>query len=100
MGSFLMRSQRDEPLLVGDLHFSVYGLQGLTRPSDLFVVIETDSYGHYFRKAKTRLSGGSTSLEPRWVVNRIMLTPEKLFTCPMIHIHKQILQIKMTLSMI
>ena len=28
MGSFLMRSQRDEPLLLGDLHFSVYGLQG------------------------------------------------------------------------
>ena len=65
MGSFLMRSQRDEPLLVGDLHFSVYGLQGLTRPADLFVVVETDSYGHYFRKAKTRLSGRS-SLEPRW----------------------------------
>ena len=65
MGSFLMRSQRDEPLLVGDLHFSVYGLQGLTRPADLFVVVETDSYGHYFRKAKTRLSGKS-SLEPRW----------------------------------
>ena len=65
MGSFLMRSQRDEPLLLGDLHFSVYGLAGLTRPSDLFVVVETDSYGHYFRKAKTRLSG-TTSLEPRW----------------------------------
>ena len=66
MGSFLMRSQRDEPLLVGDLHFSVYGLQGLTRPADLFVVVETDSYGHYFRKAKTRLSSGKSSLEPRW----------------------------------
>ena len=65
MGSFLMRSQRDEPLLVGDLHFSVHGLQGLTRPADLFVVVETDSYGHYFRKAKTRLSGAA-SLEPRW----------------------------------
>lgn len=49
MGSFLMRSPRDEPLLVGDLHFSIHSLQGLTRPSDLFVVVEVDSYGHFFR---------------------------------------------------
>ena len=65
MGSFLMRSPRDEPLLVGDLHFAVYGLQGLTRPADLFVVVEVDSYGHYFRKVKTRMAGGNT-VEPRW----------------------------------
>lgn len=65
MGSFLMRSPRDEPLLVGDLHFAVYGLQGLTRPADLFVVVEVDSYGHYFRKAKTVMTGSDT-IEPRW----------------------------------
>ena len=28
MGSFLMRSVRDEPLLVGDLHFKIHSLQG------------------------------------------------------------------------
>lgn len=33
MGSFLMRSPRDEPLLVGDLHLTVNHLQGLTRPA-------------------------------------------------------------------
>ncbi len=64
MGSFLMRSPRDEPLLVGDLHFKVQGLQGLTRPADLFVVIEVDSYGHYFRKAKTKMI--LNSLDPNW----------------------------------
>ncbi len=64
MGSFLMRSPRDEPLLVGDLHLAVTHLHGLTRPSDLFVVAEVDSYGHYFRKAKTRTARGE--MEPRW----------------------------------
>lgn len=64
MGSFLMRSPRDEPLLVGDLVFKVHSLQGLTRPSDLFVVVEVDSYGHYFRKAKSQLI--CNVLEPVW----------------------------------
>ena len=64
MGSFLMRSVRDEPLLVGDLHFKVHSLQGLTRPSDLFVVVEVDSYGHFFRKCKTQLM--LNTIEPKW----------------------------------
>ncbi len=64
MGSFLMRSPRDEPLLVGDLHLRVDHLQGLTRTSDLLVVAEVDSYGHFFRKAKTGTARGS--LEPAW----------------------------------
>ena len=64
MGSFLMRSPRDEPLLVGDLHLAVNHLQGLTRASDLFVVAEVDSYGHFFRKAKTRTSRGE--MDPVW----------------------------------
>ena len=54
MGSFLMRSPRDEPLLVGDLVFRVHNLQGLTRPADLYIVVEVDSYGHYFRKSGTQ----------------------------------------------
>merc|ERR1711894_5944 len=64
MGSFLMRSPRDEPLLVGDLVFRVDRLCGLTRPSDLYVVVEIDSYGHYFRKAKTKII--TQSIEPTW----------------------------------
>ena len=64
MGSFLMRSPRDEPLLVGDLHFTIQHLQGLTRPADIFVVIEVDSYGHYFRKSKSRLI--CKTMEPVW----------------------------------
>jgi len=64
MGSFLMRSPRDEPLLVGDLVFRVDRLCGLTRPSDLYVVVEIDSYGHYFRKAKTKII--TQSIEPEW----------------------------------
>jgi active breakpoint cluster region-related protein len=55
MGSYLMRNSRDESLLVGDLHFQVQGLVGLTHPSDLYVILEVDSYGHYFRKAKTKI---------------------------------------------
>ena len=33
MGSYLLRSQRDEDLLIGDLLVNVGTLQGLTRPS-------------------------------------------------------------------
>ena len=30
----------------------IRGLSGLTRHSDLFIVAEIDSYGHYFRKVR------------------------------------------------
>jgi len=32
--------------------------------TDLYVCVEVDSYGHYFRKAKTKLVCNSTN--PRW----------------------------------
>jgi hypothetical protein len=64
MGSFLMRSTRDEPLLVGDLLFKVNSLQGLTRPADLFVVVEVDSYGHFFPKCKTQMA--MNTMDPKW----------------------------------
>merc|ERR1719410_2912122 len=64
MGSFLMRSTRDEPLLIGDLHLVLKSVGGLTRPTDVFIVVEVDSYGHYFRKAKTRTV--ENSIEPTW----------------------------------
>ncbi|XP_034473522.1 active breakpoint cluster region-related protein isoform X2 [Drosophila innubila] len=55
MGSYLMRNTNDESLLVGDLHMGIQGLQGLEQPTDLYICIEVDSYGHYFRKATTKM---------------------------------------------
>ncbi|XP_064460687.1 active breakpoint cluster region-related protein-like [Ornithodoros turicata] len=54
MGSFLSRTAKDEDLLVGDLHIMVHNLQGLTRPTDIFVCFEVDSYGHFFKKGRTK----------------------------------------------
>uniref|UniRef100_A0A182PVZ7 Breakpoint cluster region protein n=1 Tax=Anopheles epiroticus TaxID=199890 RepID=A0A182PVZ7_9DIPT len=64
MGSYLMRNARDESLLVGDLHLTIQGLSGFDQPCDLFVCVEIDSYGHYFRKAKTKLVCRSAT--PNW----------------------------------
>uniref|UniRef100_A0A182XYA9 Uncharacterized protein n=1 Tax=Anopheles stephensi TaxID=30069 RepID=A0A182XYA9_ANOST len=64
MGSYLMRNARDESLLVGDLHLTIQGLSGFDQPCDLFVCVEIDSYGHYFRKAKTKLVCRSAT--PQW----------------------------------
>nr|CAD7588751.1 unnamed protein product [Timema genevievae] len=64
MGSYLLRTGRDESLLVGDLHLTLRDLVGLTQPADLFVCLEVDSYGHYFRKAKSKLVCNSAT--PRW----------------------------------
>ena len=64
MGSYLLRNSCDERLLVGDLHFTIQGLVGLDRAADLFICVEIDSYGHYFRKAKTKLICRSSS--PLW----------------------------------
>uniref|UniRef100_A0AAG5D1F2 Uncharacterized protein n=1 Tax=Anopheles atroparvus TaxID=41427 RepID=A0AAG5D1F2_ANOAO len=64
MGSYLMRNARDESLLVGDLHLTIQGLTGFEQPCDLFVCVEIDSYGHYFRKAKTKLVCRSAT--PQW----------------------------------
>ncbi|XP_052857599.1 active breakpoint cluster region-related protein isoform X3 [Drosophila gunungcola] len=55
MGSYLMRNFNDESLLVGDLHMAVQGLSGLEQAADLYICIEVDSYGHYFRKATTKM---------------------------------------------
>lgn len=63
-GSYLMRNNRDESLLVGDLHLTVQGLSGVDRQADLFICVEIDSYGHYFRKAKTKLI--CRSIHPIW----------------------------------
>ncbi|XP_039153833.1 active breakpoint cluster region-related protein isoform X1 [Drosophila simulans] len=54
MGSYLMRNTNDESLLVGDLYMGVQGLEGLEQANDLYICVEVDSYGHYFRKATTK----------------------------------------------
>lgn len=64
MGSYLLRSGKDESLLVGDLHLTLKELTGLDQAADLYICVELDSYGHYFRKAKTKLVCNSSS--PRW----------------------------------
>lgn len=64
MGSYLLRNSRDESLLVGDLCLTVQGLIGLDHAADFFICVEIDSYGHYFRKAKTKLVCRSSS--PLW----------------------------------
>ncbi|XP_047494681.1 active breakpoint cluster region-related protein-like isoform X2 [Penaeus chinensis] len=63
MGSFLLKSGRDDSLLLGDLHIVVSSLHGLTRPAKMFVCFEVDSYGHFFRKVKTKQAEG---VEPHW----------------------------------
>lgn len=64
MGSYLLRSGRDEQLLVGDLQLTVLGLTGVEQPADMYVCVEVDSYGHYFRKARTKLV--CRSAQPQW----------------------------------
>ncbi|CAL4069366.1 unnamed protein product, partial [Meganyctiphanes norvegica] len=63
MGSFLMKCGRDDSLLVGDLHIVVSNLRGLTNPTNVYLCFEVDSYGHFFRKAKTKTSEGN---DPTW----------------------------------
>lgn len=64
MGSYLLRSGQDESLLRGDLHVTIGQLQGLSHAADLFLVLEVDSYGHYFRKARSKLI--CRSMSPKW----------------------------------
>lgn len=64
MGSYLLRNSRDESLLVGDLCLNIQGVVGMEHPADFFICVEIDSYGHYFRKAKTKLVCRSAS--PLW----------------------------------
>lgn len=65
MGSYLLRSRRDESLLLGDLHLTLLGLTppGLDRTGDLYIVVEVDSYGHYFKRARSRVARGQA---PTW----------------------------------
>lgn len=64
MGSYLLRSGHDEKLLVGDLHITIFDMHGLEFPLDLYICIEVDFYGHFFRKAKTKVKRDSKS--PCW----------------------------------
>lgn len=64
MGSYLLRSGHDESLLVGDLHVTIRDLLGVEYNADLYVCIEVDFYGHFFRKAKTKMVCNSNA--PVW----------------------------------
>jgi len=64
MGSYLLRSGRDESLLLGDLHLTLLGLTppGLDRVGDLYIIVEIDSYGHYFKRARSRVVRGQAPI--------------------------------------
>ncbi|XP_072949374.1 active breakpoint cluster region-related protein isoform X2 [Epargyreus clarus] len=65
MGSYLLRSGRDDSLLLGDLQLHIGGMTApLDTAADYYIVVEVDSYGHYFRKAKSKLV--CRSAQPRW----------------------------------
>lgn len=65
MGSYLLRSGRDDSLLLGDLQLHIGGMTSpLDTAADYYIVVEVDSYGHYFRKAKSKLVCRSS--QPRW----------------------------------
>lgn len=64
MGSFLTRTAKDEDLLFGDLLITVHNLQGLSTPSDVYICFEVDSYGHFFKKAKTKIC--QNTMEPNF----------------------------------
>ncbi|XP_060803118.1 active breakpoint cluster region-related protein [Amyelois transitella] len=68
MGSYLLRSGRDDSLLLGDLQLHIGGCTSpLDTQADYYIVVEIDSYGHYFRKAKSKLV--CRSAQPRWNEN-------------------------------
>ncbi|CAF4934582.1 unnamed protein product [Pieris macdunnoughi] len=65
MGSYLLRSGRDDSLLLGDLQLHIGGMTApLDTAADYYIIVEVDSYGHYFRKAKSKLV--CRSAQPRW----------------------------------
>ncbi|XP_030760725.1 active breakpoint cluster region-related protein-like [Sitophilus oryzae] len=70
MGSYLLRSGNDESLLVGDLHVHISDLVGLEYSCDLYVCLEVDFYGHFFQKAKTKVSKNSQT--PHWNENFVV----------------------------
>ncbi|KAF7268387.1 rho GTPase activating protein at 1A [Rhynchophorus ferrugineus] len=70
MGSYLLRSGNDESLLVGDLHVHIFDITGLDYPCDLYVCLEVDFYGHFFQKAKTKVS--KNSMTPHWNENFVI----------------------------
>lgn len=64
VGSFLLRSNKDEDLLSGDLYLEIKSLKGLSRPADLFFAVEVDTFGHFFAKANTKVS--KNEIEPKY----------------------------------
>lgn len=53
----------DKNSLTGYLYVNISNGKGFNRNSDTYVVLEMDSYGHYFKKAKTKTARGS---DPHW----------------------------------
>lgn len=89
MGSYLLRSGRDESLLLGDLHLTLLGLTppGLDRVGDLYIIVEVDSYGHYFKRARSRIARGQA---PIWGKKSSLLLSYNLFLVLILKKHEQL----------
>ena len=61
---FLTDSERRESLWNGDFYLVLKVISGLPNPSNLFVVVEVDSYGHFHGRVKTRTIQDSEA--PTW----------------------------------
>ncbi|UXI16668.1 NADH-ubiquinone dehydrogenase [Sarcoptes scabiei] len=63
LGSFLLRTTKDETLRYGDLHMRIIELERFMKQTNLFIVIETDCYGHYCRRAVARFLASDSHLK-------------------------------------
>ncbi|XP_054154241.1 active breakpoint cluster region-related protein-like [Oppia nitens] len=70
LGSFLLRSPKDDDLLFGDLYLTVKHLKGLSREADIFFVLELDTYGHYLQRGVTQVC--RQTIEPHFDQEFIM----------------------------
>lgn len=62
IGTVLLR--KDEEVLSGSLNVTIHKLQGLDYPCDTYCCLEMDSYGHFYKKAQTRVCFNMS--DPSW----------------------------------
>ncbi|KAL4224066.1 hypothetical protein ACF0H5_017523 [Mactra antiquata] len=54
IGTALLK--KDEDMLTGSLNVTIHKMQGLDKQCDVYCCLEMDSYGHFYKKAQTRIS--------------------------------------------
>ncbi|XP_053375064.1 breakpoint cluster region protein-like isoform X2 [Mercenaria mercenaria] len=58
IGTALLK--KDEEMLNGSLNVTIHKMQGLEKHCDVYCCMEMDSYGHFYKKAQTRVSQFTT----------------------------------------